>query len=467
METNVISPTSDGIIAALLAPFFMSLGFFIWDARWTSSGGSAFALNLYKCNVGAIGFAIMAGVRGFSLRSHESLDVFNAANVGFLILSSTLGILVGDILWLEALQLLGAKHVIVVDSLKPFIAAILGRLGLGEVLRPSAWGGMLLTVMGVFIIAWEEQKIVSTSIENDVNGRSNEQENLTISITDRTLPDGGKDSAETSDVNYSANKNDQDIEVQPSCGENNFSNETAEEKNIQVMAESSEPRQIAATENAKSDTAIISNQSIGKKQYRRGYFCAVFNVLADSLGSLLTKKHGVGMTTWSINLIRFGFAGISLLIISLVMKLRRRHSDRVKKTTNTKNKLNVDDKQQETDRTVQMDCVDNTMISVNGKDEKSQSNHPPLWYELPPLAIRGWIQITAGVGLVTFLCPALSNYALFQIALGLAASLSSIGPFYGLLMDWPFTGRRPTFHGFIGVFLTIAGVVILSLWGTS
>ena len=39
----------------------------------------------------------------------------------------------------------------------------------------------------------------------------------------------------------------------------------------------------------------------------------------------------------------------------------------------------------------------------------------------------GWLQINAGVALVTFLCPALSNYALFRLALGLAVSLGSVG----------------------------------------
>lgn len=411
----------------------------------------------------------MAGVRGFSLNTHDPLDVFDVSNVGFLVLSSTLGILVGDILWLEALRLLGAKHVIVMDSLKPFIAAIFGRLGLGEVLRPPTWGGMLLTVIGVFIIAWEEQKIISTSIERSVDGGSVEQANVKIYNTDRTLPDGGNDSSETTNISYCASKNNHDFEVQSSCEEDHFSNESPEESKTQDIAESSESRQTTttATNNTKSDTAIPSNQGMRKTRYKRGYFCAIFNVLADSLGSLLTKKHGVGMTTWSINLIRFGFAGVSLLIISLVMKLRRRHSDREKIPTHTSNKLTVNNNQQCSGPTVRVDCVDNTIISVNGKNEGSQSNHAPFWYELPPLETRGWIQITAGVGLVTFLCPALSNYALFQIALGLAVSLSSIGPFYGLLMDWPFKGRRPTFYGCVGVFLTIAGVIILCLWGTT
>ena len=91
---------------------------------------------------------------------------------------------------------------------------------------------------------------------------------------------------------------------------------------------------------------------------------------------------------------------------------------------------------------------------------------PPLWFELPTLTRMGWLQITAGVGLVTFLCPALSNFALFQIALGLAVSLGSIGPLYGLILDWPFKGKRPTICGCIGVLLAVAGVVVLCVWGT-
>jgi hypothetical protein len=43
--TTMFSSTADGILAALLSPLFMTIGFFVWDARWTGSGGSAFALN--------------------------------------------------------------------------------------------------------------------------------------------------------------------------------------------------------------------------------------------------------------------------------------------------------------------------------------------------------------------------------------------------------------------------------------
>lgn len=242
MTVVVFSPTADGVIAALLAPLFMSIGFFIWDVRWTASGGSAFALNMYKCLTASIGFVIMCGIRGFSQSNADGAEVFTSSSVGFLLLSSTLGIIIGDVLWLEALRLIGAKHVIVIDSIKPFAAAILGRFFLQETLKLIAWGGMILTVLGIGVVSWEEQ-------------------------TRAAKPE---DDNETNTVQVESTQQ------------------------IMIME-------------GHTDDRVDRN-----KRYRRGYTCAVFNVLADSFGSLLTKQHGVGMTTWTINLIRFGFAGIIL-----------------------------------------------------------------------------------------------------------------------------------------------------------
>ncbi|KAL3759623.1 hypothetical protein ACHAWU_009770 [Discostella pseudostelligera] len=130
---------------------------------------------VFKCNVASLGFIIMCFARGFAISSSSTSEyndevdekesiVFTSVNVGYLILSSTLGIIVGDVLWLEALCILGAKHVIVIDSIKPFGAAILGCVVLDEVLMPPAWGGMVLTVVGVGVVAWEEQRSSFTVI---------------------------------------------------------------------------------------------------------------------------------------------------------------------------------------------------------------------------------------------------------------------------------------------------------------
>ncbi|KAL7546525.1 hypothetical protein ACHAWF_009858 [Thalassiosira exigua] len=399
MTVNVFSPTADGIIAALLAPLFMSLGFFIWDQRWTASGASAFALNMYKCNAASIGFVVMCLVRGFASSTEGSS--FPAHNVGFLVLSSALGIIVGDILWLEALRLLGAKHVIVIDSLKPFAAAILGRLALEEELMAPAWGGMVLTVVGVGAVAWEEHR------SSEPDGPREEKDIAQTGATDRT----GFNNEEEGAINLDGSMPDID-------GANKGT----------IPGVSCRTKE----EDAPSDAAT-DDSNARQKRYKRGYFCAIINVLADSFGSLLTRIYGVGMTTWSINLIRFGFAGVVLACISIGMRLH-------------------------------LQCRPLKESAEPEREADAQAR--PQWFELPTLTRMGWLQITAGVLFVTFLCPALSNYALFQIALGLAVSLGSVGPLYGLLLDWPFRGRRPTWLGCLGVLLSIAGVVILCVWGT-
>lgn len=398
MTVVVFSPTADGVIAALLAPLFMSIGFFIWDVRWTASGGSAFALNMYKCLTASIGFVIMCGIRGFSQSNADGAEVFTSSSVGFLLLSSTLGIIIGDVLWLEALRLIGAKHVIVIDSIKPFAAAILGRFFLQETLKLVAWGGMILTVLGIGVVSWEEQTRAAKP-EEDVG----ETNTVQIESTQQIIMEGH------------------------------------------------------------TDDRVDRN-----KRYRRGYTCAVFNVLADSFGSLLTKQHGVGMTTWTINLIRFGFAGMILFSISCSMRVHRKYC-----STAEEQCLQIKNENRDTEATAHMD--DSTRVeeqSQRTKDVNREETDTNItcqsckWYLLPPLHLKGWLQITAGVALVTFLCPAFEKFALFQITLALAISLSSVGPLYGLLMDWPFKGKKPTLPSCFGACMAIGGVVVLSVFGT-
>jgi len=362
----------------------------------------------------------MCLVRGFAISAGE--DVFTVTNVGYLVLSSTLGIIVGDVLWLEALRLLGAKHVIVIDSLKPFAAAILGRLGLDEILKAPAWGGMVLTVIGVGVVAWEEQR--TTPMQENGSNETNIAQ--TVEAKHR--------------IGFS---NDGEDIVHP---------DTAVELSDENIGNTEEHSSCNSKQQLSTEATNIDSNIMERKQYRRGYLCAIVNVLADSLGSLLTKKHGVGMTTWSINLIRFGFAGVVMISISVIMRFRQQNSKSNESIIEPKGEI---------------ECGDTAIQNETPKNAAANEQTPPQWFELPSTLTRmGWLQITAGVGLVTFLCPTLSNYALFQITLGLAVALGSIGPLYGLFFDWPFKGRRPTLYGCVGVLLAIAGVVILCVWGS-
>ena len=76
--------------------------------------------------------------------------------------------------------------------------------------------------------------------------------------------------------------------------------------------------------------------------------------------------------------------------------------------------------------------------------------------------------VAGGVLFVTFFTPALSNYALFQIALALALTLGSVGPLYALPLTYIMQHgqRRPSFRAFLGSALSVAGIVVLAFFGS-
>ena len=370
---------------------------------------------MYKCNIASTWFAIMAGIRGFYLEEYS--NVFTTASVGYLILSSTLGIVIGDVLWLEALRLLGAKHVIVMDSLKPFAAAILGQFLLDESLHRIGYVGMVLTVCGVSVVALEGQSENSQVRECEaINGV---QASSLVTDEHQVSDETGCDEARSE---ASGRKNEAEAGIEHAPDE---------------------------------------SKQFNLKQYKRGYTCALLNVLADSFGSLLTKQYGIGMTTWSINLIRFGFAGIVLLCISLCMRLHKKYLAPIApmktyEDTAVSATAHIDDNG---------NTLHESMSNETTTITTTKNNITPKWFELPSLTKKGWLQITLGVAFVTFLCPALEKFALMQIALGLCAALTSVGPLYGVFMDWIFKDKRPTAPSITGAVLAIGGVVILCVYG--
>ena len=436
-----------GVGAALGAPLIMTMGFILWDKHWE---GSAFALNLFKCNLASIGFLILSiSTRddGFSGGAFPA-DVFTVRSVGFLMLSSTIGIVVGDWTWLEGLRLLGARKVIVVDTCKPFLAAFLGWLFLGEELHPAAFGGIVLTAGGVLLVSWEntDSGAEKTKVENDVVARTEEEPTETMS-------------------QYVGNNIDNENNVLDAQQDSDVVSTTSKTVHKRILQHADQGL------NAKEVNVIDRQPSRSVGDARKGFVYSVLNVVLDTFGSLLTKEYGVGMTTWEINLIRFGFAGIVMLMISasfytrdllLLLSLSTRTGEPSGPNVNN----NSDDDENHDDNDLDIDHAH--QIVVNGKDT-NEIRVP--WYGLPiqssanVMTKRSWLQVIGGVVLVTFATPALSNYALFRIALGLALTLGSVGPLYALPLSWWLQSDRPTLRAVFGACLAVAGVVVLSLFG--
>uniref|UniRef100_A0A0G4I1B8 EamA domain-containing protein n=1 Tax=Chromera velia CCMP2878 TaxID=1169474 RepID=A0A0G4I1B8_9ALVE len=156
-----------GILAALSSSLVLTVGFMIWDKGWKSS---AVALNMFKSSLASSLFVLVIVVQtyGFGVRSYWASP--NTMEVGMLLLSSTVGILIGDILLLRALQLIGARRVILMHSLKPFGASVGGWLFLKERISWLVWLGMVVTVGGILAVALEEGGSIGKEKESQKEG---------------------------------------------------------------------------------------------------------------------------------------------------------------------------------------------------------------------------------------------------------------------------------------------------------
>lgn len=389
-----------GIAAALAAPLVMTIGFLVWEDHWH---GSAFALNLFKCNLASVVFVILSTTtrRGNLFPS----DVFTSENVGFLMLSATIGIVIGDWTWLKGLKVLGARRVILLDSLKPFLAAFFGWILLGEDLQPAAFGGIVLTVVGILIVSFEKTPPQDEDDQGAQGGAPQSSQSFAAS---------NESQLETADLSLE----------DPSAALSSVTDVRDDEEEEKGVASES-----VADHNVQKRGGKRWKRQRTPKEIRVGYSMSILNVLLDTYGAVLIKQYGQGMTVWEINLIRFGFSGAVMLCLSLSLSARAK-------------------------------------LSPSAVKDDDDSRIP--WYQLPieRMSVSSWVHVTIGVLLVTVLTPSLSNYALFQIAIALALTLGSIGPLYSIPLSFLIQKEVPTVRACAGAVLVVAGVVVLAFKGS-
>ena len=119
-------------------------------------------LNLLKGAIAITLLGLTLLVRG------ELFPAMTTINLGLLLLSGAIGIGLGDTAFFAALNCLGARRALLMETLAPPISAVLALIFLQERLSASVWGGILLTVVGV---AWVVTERVPLSINHPVNLR--------------------------------------------------------------------------------------------------------------------------------------------------------------------------------------------------------------------------------------------------------------------------------------------------------
>lgn len=119
-------------------------------------------LNLLKGAIAITLLGLTLLVRG------ELFPAMTTTNLGLLLLSGAIGIGLGDTAFFAALNCLGARRALLMETLAPPITAILALIFLQERLLASVWGGILLTVVGV---AWVVTERVPLTANHPVNLR--------------------------------------------------------------------------------------------------------------------------------------------------------------------------------------------------------------------------------------------------------------------------------------------------------
>ena len=256
-----------GFAAALAAPLACVIGFTIWGDLWT---GHPYMLNCFKGCVATLLFiatfviaAIVSALAGWN----ATLDRFTGPVIGWLLLSSLLGIVVGDTCWLQAQQLLDTRSVVLIDALKPGLSAFWGFLFLGE--APTwGWFGAVLSWAAVTWVSCEP-------------------------AAKEPAPAEEPEATEMAD-SFAASS-----ERQPAP-------RNGDELVLNGSADSSTQR----PGSSETFRVTLSHYS----QRGTGYVYAFLNVLLDSLGSLITKQHGGALRPWDIAGIRFGGASVLMLL---------------------------------------------------------------------------------------------------------------------------------------------------------
>ena len=279
-------PALSGALASLAAPLLMTVGLAVWDLHWR---GSAFALNMFKGSLATVGFLLLSVVTRLGPDSDPISGArFTGEVVVPLVLSSFLGILVGDFAWLEALRLIGARRVILVDALKPFLSAVLGWAVLGEELNWWAVAGIAVTAGGV----------------------------TAVSLEKTVAEGGGSESEEESEEESEAVEREEELEAAAAI-------------KIRVGGSSGSPQVSSARASGRGGAGLGYSGL--------GYFWAAINVVFDCFASVLTKRHGEGLNAWEIGLVRFGSASAAMVLISGLMALREKWKEKPLSSSSSSN----------------------------------------------------------------------------------------------------------------------------------
>jgi hypothetical protein len=444
-------------------------------------------LNAFKCTVASAFFLMLVPFRlhiwraGLGLSALDSgieeAWVVNAtvaespsrvdgpvARVDMLVLSAFLGIAIGDIVWLEALQHLGASKLILVDSVKPFVSSWLAfalmvfikpcltacacktrelykkeypspdynEPNQGETTGGLAAVGILVTMLGILVVALPSRSFpsFSASSSEDPPKTCEQQQQQQPQITETSTRQAANKAAPRSEAGWGRGTECErcgsklleeaaGLVFCPACGRHPHPSSSL------PSCRAASPRPSAALDTSASslphppqddDVPLLrqASLSIPLPVAAEGFAYALLNVFVDVFGAILTKLYGQGLQAWEINLIRFGSAAVMLDLVLLIVGLRAwyRWSPPCVIRMQEPDALSLSSLQP-----AQQAGLHQEQRAVCER-RGSWRCEVPVWARLPPLYAFEWAYVTLGAVFCTLLTPVLSTTALFKVAVG-------------------------------------------------
>ncbi len=159
MSNKIISFLFDnyiGEIAALSAAFLWAMSSVVYSRLGLKI--PPLQLNLYK-GIMAIAFIVLTLAIQGTVLNNVSWDT-----VALLSFSGVIGIGLGDTAYFSALNSLGARRTLLLETASPPMGALLALIFIGEQLTPLSWCGILLTILGIAWVISERNPIDNKSI---------------------------------------------------------------------------------------------------------------------------------------------------------------------------------------------------------------------------------------------------------------------------------------------------------------
>lgn len=149
--------TFRGELAALTAALLWAIASLVYTR--IGQNLSPLMLNLVKCVMG-VGLILLT----LALRGDRQPTLGNLALV-LLLLSGALGIGLGDTFYFEALNCIGPRRTLLMESLAPPLSALLALVFLNETIGWLSWLGIILTIVGVTWVISERTPIPERSFQ--------------------------------------------------------------------------------------------------------------------------------------------------------------------------------------------------------------------------------------------------------------------------------------------------------------